>query len=256
MGFEGWFTINKPTFFIVFFLIIHFLDMTFCFLSYRTQFRTSYNLKIIFLLCDSETVSEWQIYIWLLFNILLNKPYWTHLGRVKWLLVVLTMKADTGRSNNPKKLKVMNLLKSTLFVLAIAFSFSMQAQKQKSTTEVKMDKKTYYQKRAEEDAKFEQQFKAENKAEEKSFWKEQKAYEKNLKKTDKQAYKAYIQGKHDAYAEHYEHCNHHCHHGDYYYNYASYYYYRHNSYYSRRSQQRSLNTRVNVSTPSVRLGVF
>lgn len=151
----------------------------------------------------------------------------------------------------------MNIFKTSVFILGLLFSFSGHTQEHEVATETKMDKKTYYQKRAEEDAKFEQQFTAETKAEEEQFWKEQKAYEKKLKKKDKQAYKAYMKGKRDAYAEHYEHCSHHCHHGDHYYNHASFYYYRYDRHYYHRPQYRSgINTRVSIGTPSIKLGAF
>ena len=60
------------------------------------------------------------------------------------------------------------------------------------------DKTSYYEERAAEDAKYEQNFKAETKKEEKKFWKDQKEYEKDLKRRDREAYEAYMQGKTDA----------------------------------------------------------
>lgn len=150
----------------------------------------------------------------------------------------------------------MRIFKTLVFILTISFSFIMQAQKAEANNEASIDKKSYYEKRAAEDAKYEQQFFAENKDEEEAFWEDQKAYETELKKKDRKAHRAYIQGKKDAYAEHYEHCNHHCHHSNYYYHHASFYYYRYDNYYYRRSPQRStINTRVNVRIPSVRLGL-
>ncbi|MFL1011872.1 hypothetical protein [Flavisericum labens] len=151
----------------------------------------------------------------------------------------------------------MRIFKTSVFILAILLSFNPQAQEQELKSETKIDKKTYYEKRAEEDAKFEQQFTAKTEAEEEKFWKEQKTYEKNLKKKDRAAYTAYMQGKRDAYSAHYEHCSNHCHHSDHYYHHASFYYYRYDGYYYRHPQQRSgINTRVGISTPNVRLGLF
>lgn len=121
-----------------------------------------------------------------------------------------------------------------------------------------IDKKTYYQKRAAEDAKYEQEFVAENKEEEDTFWDEQKEYEEDLKKRDRKAYRAYMQGKKDAYAEHYDHCNNHCHHSHGYYQHASFYYYGYNNYYYERypKQRSTISTGVRVNAPSVRLGIF
>lgn len=152
----------------------------------------------------------------------------------------------------------MKSFKTTVFIIALSLSFVAQAQETDASTETKTDKKTYYQKRAAEDAKFEQEFKAETKTEEEQFWKDQKAYEKDLKKRDRKAYKAYMQGKKDAYAEHYEHCNHHCHHSDHYYHHATFYYYRYDNgyYYNRYPRRSSVNTRVSIGTPNVRLGIF
>lgn len=149
----------------------------------------------------------------------------------------------------------MKLLKTSLFIIALSLSSIMQAQTTENENTSTLDKESYYHKRAQEDAKYEQQFSAKTKKEEKQFWKDQKAYEKNLKKKDKEAYKAYIQGKKDAYAEHYNECNHHCHHSDHYYSHASFYYYRYNDNYYYRSPSRSSGVRVRVNTPSIRLGL-
>lgn len=151
----------------------------------------------------------------------------------------------------------MKIFKTSVFIIVLSFSFVIQAQDSESSNETKIDKKSYYQKRALEDAKYEQQFSAETKAEEETFWKDQKNYESDLKRKDRKAYKAYMKGKKDAYAEHYEHCSHNCHHSDYYYHHATFYYYRYDGYYYERYPRRStINTRVNVSTPNVRLGLF
>lgn len=151
----------------------------------------------------------------------------------------------------------MKLLKTTIFILAISFSFTIHAQEAEATTQTKLDKESYYKKRAAEDAEYEQQFKAENKKEDEAFWEDQKAYEKELKQNDRKAYRAYIKGKKDAYAEHYEHCNSHCHHGDHYYSHASFYYYRYNNYHYNRYPERraTIRSNVRVNTPSLRVGL-
>jgi len=151
----------------------------------------------------------------------------------------------------------MKILKTTALVLTLSFSFVLQAQESVESNKTKVDKKSYYQQRAKEDAKYEQQFTAENKDEEEAFWEEQKAYESELKRKDRSAYRAYMQGKKDAYAEHYEHCDTHCHHGYHYYHHASFYYYRYDNYYYNRYPNRgtSVNTRVRLNTPRVRVGL-
>ncbi|MBP0904408.1 hypothetical protein ACFSKN_12415 [Mariniflexile gromovii] len=152
----------------------------------------------------------------------------------------------------------MKSIKPIVFLIVLNISYLANAQDTEISNKTSIDKESYYQKRAEEDAKFEQQFSAKTKAEEESFWEDQKSYEENLKKNDKKAYKAYMKGKKDAYANHYEDCNHHCHHSDYYYHHASFYYYRYDGYhYERYPRNRSsMSTNVRVSTPSVRLGLF
>ena len=151
----------------------------------------------------------------------------------------------------------MKFYKSLVFIFTIGLSFTLHAQEHENSEHSKIDKTSYYQKRAIEDAKFEQQFSAESKVEEESFWEDQKAYEKNLKEEDRKAYKAYMKGKKDAYASHYGHCNHHCHHSDYYYHHASFYYYRYDRYYNERYPRRNtVHTRIGVNTPKVSLGLF
>ena len=145
-------------------------------------------------------------------------------------------------------------MKKIKFALTLIFFFyglNVISQDKKST-KTKEDKKSYYKKRAQEDAKFEQQYKAKTKKEEKQLWKEQKTYEKNLKERDKESYKAYMQGKRDASREHYNHCNHHCNHGYYYHNHAAYYYH----YEYRRQPKSTIRTNVRVGLPRVRIGLF
>lgn len=152
----------------------------------------------------------------------------------------------------------MKSIKPLVFIMVLSFVFSTNAQESKTHIEASNDKMSYYQKRAKEDAQYEQQFSAKNKVEEETFWEDQKRYEKNLKNEDKKAYKAYMKGKKDAYANHYNHCNHECHHSDYYYHHASFYYYRYDDYYYNRypRNRSTISTNVRVSTPSVRLGLF
>ena len=152
----------------------------------------------------------------------------------------------------------MKLVKNTLVVIAIGLSMATNAQDAEASRETELDKKSYYQNRALEDANYEQHFVGDTKAEEASFWKEQKEYEKNLKQKDKKAHRAYLRSKKRAYANHYNHCDSHCHHSDSYYQHASFYYYSHDrSHYDRSPNRRStIKTDVRISTPSVRLGLF
>lgn len=103
----------------------------------------------------------------------------------------------------------MKRIKNILTLVTLCASYVLLAQEAQISDSTKLDKKTYYEQRALEDAKFEQQFTAKSKEEEKAFWKEQKQYEKELKKRDREAYHAYMEGKRDAYREHYAHCDHH-----------------------------------------------
>ena len=146
----------------------------------------------------------------------------------------------------------MNTIKIGLSVITFLLFGVLNAQEKKE--EVSKETKTsYYKKRAKEDAKFEQKYKATSKKDEKKFWKEQKEYEKDLKKKDKLAYEAYMQGKRDAYAEHKTNCNHHCDHGHYYHSHASFYY--HYEYRSKPRYRRNRTT-VRLGVPSVRIGLF
>jgi uncharacterized protein (DUF2344 family) len=110
----------------------------------------------------------------------------------------------------------MKIVKNITVVIAIALSIATNAQNTKTSRATETDKKSYYQNRALEDAKYEQHFIADTKTEEASFWKEQKEYEKNLKQKDKKAHKAYLRSKKESYAKHYNHCDSHCHHSDTY----------------------------------------
>jgi hypothetical protein len=147
----------------------------------------------------------------------------------------------------------MKYIKALVFIMVIGLSLVSHAQGAKAENKAKVDKKSYYQKRALEDAKYEQQFKAESKTEEETLWKEQQRYEKDLKKRDRKAYKTYMKEKRNAYARHYEHCDNHCHHSDSYYQHASIYYYR---YYDRPPRRNgSVYTNVRIRTPKIGLGI-
>lgn len=151
----------------------------------------------------------------------------------------------------------MKSIKAIVLYLILISSSIGNSQEAKTTTEAKIENKSYYEQRALQDARYEQEFNAETKAEEHVFWEDQKTYEKDLKQRDRKAYRAYMKGKKNAYASHYEHCDAHCHHSPYYYHHASFYYYGYNDYYYQRYPQRStINTRVNVQTPRVNLGLF
>lgn len=147
-------------------------------------------------------------------------------------------------------MKTMKSILTVIIFLSASFAFS-----QESIKTTKEDKKNYYQKRAKEDAKFEQQAQGKSKSEEKKFWKEQKSYEKDLKRRDEIAYEAYMKGKRDAYSEHREHCDSHCHHGYYYSFHASYYYGGHYEY-ERRNYRRSSGTSISIGTPSLGISIF
>lgn len=152
--------------------------------------------------------------------------------------------------------KYNNEMKRLHFLLTTAFvvmSFGLTAQETEAGSEEKL---SYYEKRAREDAQFEQSQKLENEKEEEEFWEDQKEYEKKLKKRDRKAYKAYMKGKRDAYAEHEQHCDSHCHHSSRYHYHASFYYHGHDHYEYRRSPRRtSVRTNVGIGLPSIRVGL-
>ncbi|MBD0832265.1 hypothetical protein [Aestuariibaculum sediminum] len=151
----------------------------------------------------------------------------------------------------------MKLIQTTTLLIVLSISVSIHAQDNPKEKQSKPDKTTYYKTRAIEDAKFEQSYKAENKTEAELFWESQEAYENNLKKRDKKAYKAYMKGKQEAYAEHYKHCDQHCHHSNHYYHRATMYYYGyHDHYYYHSPRRRTLSTKINLGSSGLRLGVF
>ncbi|SMC36008.1 hypothetical protein [Cellulophaga tyrosinoxydans] len=144
--------------------------------------------------------------------------------------------------------------KVNLIVLVnLMFTVAVMAQVEDSK---KIDSKTYYEQRAEEDAKFEQSFVAEDEKSDEEFWETQKQYENDLKKRDRKAYKAYMKGKKDAYAEHYNHCDDHCHHSHHYYSHATFYYYGYNRNYYRPTNRTTVRTNVGLNTSRIRVGLF
>lgn len=151
-------------------------------------------------------------------------------------------------------MKTIKLIFTVIILLSGSFIFSQEKEEVS-----KEDVKSYYQKRAKEDAKFEQELNAKSKSEDKKFWKEQKQYEKELKKRDEVAHKAYMKGKRDAYANHASHCDNHCNHGYYYQYHANYYYhsnYRYERGYERGYHRRPKRTSVTLRTPSIGLSIF
>lgn len=149
----------------------------------------------------------------------------------------------------------MKTIKTILALFFLGTIGTVQAQENNVQAETKI---TYYQQRGAEDAKFEMEFTAKTKAEEKAFWKEQKEYEKELKKKNRKGYRAYMARKKEAYTEHYYHCNEHCHHNNSFYNHAAFYYYQYDRpNYQRVPTRTSVNTQIGVGVPvpSVRLGL-
>ncbi|WP_108424019.1 hypothetical protein [Flagellimonas amoyensis] len=140
-----------------------------------------------------------------------------------------------------------------IMILALTFSTAMAAQ-ENGTPETEQDRDSYYEQRAKEDAEYEQGLAMRNEEDEKDFWKDQDKYEKDLRKRDKKAYKAYMKGKRDAYAEHAAHCDSQCHHSGHYHRQAQIYYTYHEYHYPRRSTV--VQTGVRVATPRVGLSIF
>jgi len=155
----------------------------------------------------------------------------------------------------------MKTIKTILTIVFFGTLAAVNAQEAKVSQETKVntseDRLSYYEQRGADDANYELKFKAKSNSDEKSFWNEQEQYEKELKQENRRAYRAYIQGKKDAYAEHHSHCDDDHYHSDPFYQHAGFYYYE----YDRRNYQRSpsrtsVNTPIGVSAPSVRLGIF
>ncbi len=144
--------------------------------------------------------------------------------------------------------------KVIIWFLPIVLMGSTNLIAQEAATE--KEKRSYYEQRAREDAAYEQSLSLEEE-EASDFWEDQQRYEKELKKKDRMAYRAYMRGKKDAYAEHYRHCDHHCQHGRHYYYHATFYYQGyHQDYYYRPSRRSHIRTGVGVGIPSVRVGIL
>jgi hypothetical protein len=163
----------------------------------------------------------------------------------------------------------MKTIKTILAILFFGALANLNAQEAKVSEETeakvshetevntKQEKVSYYEQRGAEDAKHELQFKAESKRGEESFWKEQEQYERDLKEDNRRAYRAYMQGKKDAYAEHHYDCDGHHYHSDSFYQHAGFYYYEYDRRnYERSPRRSSSDIQIGVSTPSVRLGLF
>jgi hypothetical protein len=154
----------------------------------------------------------------------------------------------------------MKTIQSIFLALTISLTANIHSQSAKASSNTQLEIKqnsSYYQLKGREDARIEQEFKATNKREERSFWNEQKEYEKSLKSRDRRAYKVYIEAKNDSYASHYHSCDGSCYHSDYYYQHAGFYYYEYRQpRYNNTSTRTTINTNVGVSTPRVRLGLF
>lgn len=155
-------------------------------------------------------------------------------------------------------MKTFKTILTILFFGSLAAANAQQAKvSHKTRVNPSQEKWSYYEQRGAEDANYELKFRAKSKSDEQTFWHEQKQYEIELKKDNKSAYRAYMQGKKDAYAEHHHHCDDHCHHSDSFYRHAGFYYYEYDHRNFERSPSRtSVNTRIGVSAPSVRLGIF
>ncbi|MCQ0110422.1 hypothetical protein [Zhouia amylolytica] len=136
-----------------------------------------------------------------------------------------------------------------VFIIIGFINFSAFGQEPDKENE---DPLSYYEKRAREDAEYEQSLASQHVEDEELFWKDQKAYEKNLKKRDKKAYKAYMKGKEAAYKEHQDSCDSSCHHSHYYHHYTSFYYYEERRPY--RSPYRNANIRLRMSSLNVGVG--
>jgi hypothetical protein len=163
-------------------------------------------------------------------------------------------------------MKTIKTISAILFFGALA-NLNAQEAKVSEETEAKVSQETevntnqdrlsYYEQRGTDDANYELKFKAKSKSDEKSFWQEQEQYERDLKEDNRRAYRAYMQGKKDAYAEHHYYCDDHHYHSDSFYVHARFYYYEYDRRnYERSPRRSSSDIQIGVSTPSVRLGLF
>ena len=143
-------------------------------------------------------------------------------------------------------------------IMTLLFAFTMvasaTAQEGKNEMGQEQESLSYYEQRAKEDALYEQSLAMGNKEDEKDFWKDQKRYEKDLRKRNKEAYRAYMKGKSDAYSEHAAFCGQHCRHSEYYYQQAQFYD-SHSAYHYPRSNV-AVRSNVRVTSPRVGFSIF
>ena len=137
--------------------------------------------------------------------------------------------------------------------ILLIFSTTLAAQENNDSDT--MDKESYYEQLSRQDAAFEQSLDLANEDDEKDIWKDQKKYEKDLRKRDKEAYRAYMKGKHDAYAEHAEHCGSHCQHSEHYYQHA-HFYFSYSDYHYPRHNNVAIRTGVQIASPRIGVSIF
>lgn len=136
--------------------------------------------------------------------------------------------------------------------MLLIFSTTLAAQENDDSDT--LDKESYYEQRAKKDAEFEQSLDLANEEDEKDIWKDQKKYEKDLRKRDKEAFRAYMKGKQDAYAAHAEVCGQHCHHSEHYYHHAQFYFTYADYDYPQRNV--AMRSRVQIASPRIGLSKF
>lgn len=108
-------------------------------------------------------------------------------------------------------------MKSSLHILIVLILLPLGSTAQETRSEL-----DFYVSLALKDAKVEQNTTALNIEDEKDFWADQLQFEKALRVKSPEAYKAYLSGKHIAYARHQKECQGH-EHSAFYYQRASYY---------------------------------
>ena len=104
----------------------------------------------------------------------------------------------------------------TISVFLLLVSYGIQAQ------EAPFEKLDFYVALAMNDAKLEQNNNLLNSEDERDFWIDQINFEKKLSSKNPKAYRAYLSGKHIAYARHQKECSGHKH-SPFYYRQASFY---------------------------------
>jgi len=114
----------------------------------------------------------------------------------------------------------MKLNWQVLFIVLILLPLTINSQ----VIDSKKEEIAFYAAMAQKDALFEQSIPLDVEEDEMDFWRDQKKFEQDLKQNNYTAYKAYLQGKNEAYYFHEQHCDSSCNHGEYYYLQASFYY--------------------------------